>query len=126
MVVANGVIRSPSSMSGPSASGSGRDGSLLIEVDDERDVDDDAVDPSNDNRVVGVGSIISGTIIVLGPGIASLTPLEGGADCFLTFFVLPEFALVNSLIGSFPRLLLSFDLELFEALVIPLTSAVFV
>jgi hypothetical protein len=61
MVVLNSVLCSLDSMSA-SISGSKREGSLLtIEIDDERDVDEDAVDPSTEVRA---GSMIFGTTMV--------------------------------------------------------------
>jgi hypothetical protein len=61
MVVLNSVLCSLDSMSA-SISGSKREGSLLtIEIDDERDVDEDAVDPSTEVRE---GSMIFGTTMV--------------------------------------------------------------
>lgn len=95
MVVVNGDISPSKSASSSSASGFNRDGSLAIEIEDEREVDDDAVDPSSDSREAGPGSIISGTTIV-DLGTASPVVLDATTPCFLLFLVVP--ALVISLI----------------------------
>ena len=123
MVVVNSDISPSKSASGSSASGSNREGSLAIEIEDEREVDDDAVDSSSDARGAVSGSIISGTTMVLDLGTASPMVLDA-VVCFLLFFVLGIPVLVISLTRSFPRLRLSFDLELFDGLVDPLASAV--
>jgi hypothetical protein len=95
MVVVNSDISPSKSTSGSSASGSNRAGSLVIEIEDEREVDDDAVDPSSDSREAGPGSMISGTTIV-DLGTASPAVLDA-VPCFLLFFVLVVPALVISL-----------------------------
>lgn len=80
-------------------------------MEEEREVEAEeaVVVDSSKEMVGGWGSIISGTTIVV-------AFLVGAAACFFCFLLT---ALVSSLTpGSFPRLRLSFDRELFDAFLI--------